>query len=553
MITHRFWPVLSVLLAIGVKTRHAGAYCAYGSEYNWRNALDQNGNHYTRIPVVIHPTMHNRIRKPNGTLWTQDELKKEVEWVSANFNTFSGANMPPLFVEGLSTVCEDCQQPFKIHVTTTPTCGPLGLAFGKPGSDGVKVQLKRSDICTTRWVHWENPFPDPATDYTFAGTLTHELGHALGLGHPEDCGSMPGCLDENGNPGVACQVMGTSASTTHEATTLYMDDIAGLRFKYGAYPTANNRVHEESSTGGNPWDGLATPPAQMLPHSSLSSSTLPRMLHVYGSSLFMLPCAHEFDWWSWGWTTWGCASEATNGPVGSAIDGTYRWMYYLREEIANMANKSIGIRRLTAPNTGTTYTNVSERTRRHGISATTDPQSGNRIIAYRNHNGEIRIRINSGTGGTLDPSMAIYDSSSLPVVAYASPSVACGDASIWRNCILVWADPASATGQYHTMRWMHFRLSSWWGWYVDPGPIMGNGYIMFSAPQVAYKGPAGDSNAFVVSWMNPGCSWYTLGKTSAENSVFAGETGHSTSCKGITQPAIGSAAGWAELMNTFWP
>jgi len=58
------------------------------------------------------------------------------------------------------------------------------------------------------------------------GLLTHEVGHALGLGHPEDDGLSPGETDSIMYVGPGC--------CTTIRRTLGADDVAGIQFLYGA-------------------------------------------------------------------------------------------------------------------------------------------------------------------------------------------------------------------------------------------------------------------------------------------------------------------------------
>jgi hypothetical protein len=179
-----------------------------------------------------------------------------------------------------------------------------------------------------------------------------------------------------------------------------------------------------------------------------------------------------------------------------------------------------------------------------------DPKNAIRILAWRTSDGTIALQPEAN--GVLQNLIVLTEHQ-----AYDTPSVACGAASIAKNCIVVWATPAT-DGRFHNLRWFHFAVSQSGGVFSVPmanrGSVYTLGYIMFGAPQVAYVGPATSSSAFVVTWKNPECNFYSLRKTASENSVFGDEHGHyGGACNHSSgAPAVGSVSSFAELINVWF-
>ena len=180
-----------------------------------------------------------------------------------------------------------------------------------------------------------------------------------------------------------------------------------------------------------------------------------------------------------------------------------------------------------------------------------DPKNGIRILTWRATNGTIMLQ--PEVGGVLQ-----NPSNLASHVAYDTPSIACGDAQIAKNCVLMWASPADNV-PYHNMRWFQFRVSNNGGQY---GVNCSNGdctnvytlsYKMFSGPQVTYVGPSGSNAAFVATWKNPGCNFYSLRKSASETALFTDEVGHNTgACNHhMATPAAGSVSQHVELL-TIW-
>jgi hypothetical protein len=509
-------------------TTRSDAVCVM--QHNWR------ASGFTAIPVYLHPSMASNMRHASGASWTNDELQAEIRWLLESANDKSAANLPPLYYAGTSAgVCETCTIPGAIHVANGGDCA-TGYMEGSP-SGGIKLQFAKSGACGVTYYHFKSP-TGPA-EISFGGVFMHELGHALGIDHPTcvpyACSTPP------------CSVMDSNAGNTGEAMEWFRNDIEGLRAKYGAFDSTR-QMHRESSSGLN-YNNLGTASIGALPGFSLSSSLLSNMFIAYTNKASNSSCARMWDWTTLSLASWGCVGWLTYGLVAAAYDGAAAYSAGLVGETLSSAAKRISLFKQTSPsNMSRTISSWSGMTTtRHGIAMAHDPKNSIRILAWRSSNGTIMLQPEVG-GVIQDPTMTSH-------VAYGTPSVACGDAAIALNCIVVWATPATE-GPYHQMRWFHFRMRSSSGTYRvdcasgDCGNVYTLGYLMFSAPQVAYKGPVTDPGAFVVTWKNPECNFYSLRKAAADAALFSDEQGHSLACNhSAGQPAAGSSNASAELLN----
>jgi len=245
-------------------------------------------------------------------------------------------------------------------------------------------------------------------------------------------------------------------------------------------------------------------------------------------------------------------SVAVAGPAAHATNYGYSFQLYGEAYGSGHASPTQGftMTQYTSSVSRTTAHWSAETTRRHGVSGAHDPKSGARIQVWRNKWAEIRVQVIEGF--SFSPSFQVLDGSGLPLRAFDTPTIACGDVGFARNCIIAWADPAAeaTTTDYHFMRWMHFsvqKVGSTWMW--NPGPIMVKGFIMFGSPVVSYRGPS-TSYPYLLSWEVPGFGLWTIGKTSAETADWNNATlvGHG-SYSGRIAAALGSANQHSELVH----
>jgi len=101
--------------------------------------------------------------------------------------------------------------PYTIAIRSYLGCASqcwLGTEIGEPSS-GIRIRMGAGAVCATmRQVHWRYDVYYSDT-FTFIGTLTHELMHALGFDHVDICNTpAPPCSDTRGEPSV-CSLMDT--------------------------------------------------------------------------------------------------------------------------------------------------------------------------------------------------------------------------------------------------------------------------------------------------------------------------------------------------------
>lgn len=113
-----------------------------------------------------------------------------------------------------------------------PCCG--GAGFGPPGNSAFPDPLAGDLVLNNQASFTLYPYAegDPYQPGDFANDLfsilVHELGHTLGLGHPESDG-----LQGAESLAIMC-VDPTCQARTHLRRQLGADDIAGIQFIYGA-------------------------------------------------------------------------------------------------------------------------------------------------------------------------------------------------------------------------------------------------------------------------------------------------------------------------------
>ncbi len=113
-----------------------------------------------------------------------------------------------------------------------PCCG--GAGYGPPGDsafpDALAGDLALNSLASFQIYPYAEGEPYQVTDFAndLQGLLVHEIGHTLGLGHPEDDGLLG-----NENNAIMC-VLTTCDAWINLRRELGSDDIAAIQYVYGS-------------------------------------------------------------------------------------------------------------------------------------------------------------------------------------------------------------------------------------------------------------------------------------------------------------------------------
>ena len=161
-------------------------------------------------PVIVDPfCMSESCGVLPQEAWRERVLRAMAAWNTANTGfTFSEvpesfANTPCNEYDGISIILTDGE--------VCPGDAPMGNAFGRFAPTGLERARIYVRIGVFRY-----------SDYDITPLLIHELGHALGLGHPDDAGQD------------VSAIMNSDLSFENRSLdTVQPDDIAGARTLYG--------------------------------------------------------------------------------------------------------------------------------------------------------------------------------------------------------------------------------------------------------------------------------------------------------------------------------
>lgn len=483
----------------------AVAYCPHGHSWAGR----------PNIPVYHESEILTNMVHHDGTPWTEDEFTHELRWILAAINASSNSNLPPLWDAGVRTPCDagggdtGCQIPWSIVLVynNDPSCYG-GWGGGAP-SAGDLIFFENVACDTAYYEHYS---PPGENRQTMQGYLLHELGHSLGIAHsfapPED-----DTCPQNDPPPSACQtppcaVMQAGFVYGSDAHSYFWDDILGFQSLYST-PWFSGRSHHESSNIST-WAARAFPSGEFQSMFGLSSSVTSRMFmstRGFDPAFPVLLDARRWDRPTSTWPDWGAPSPPVmQGRMGAAwAAGPDRAFYsFTHGENQTDVSKAIGLYKITVAGgaailpTGT----AGAETRRHGASTAYDPKTNSIVVVSTESNGTIRLNFVDNAPFQWIPTAFNIPSAEGWQIAYDTPTVACGDASIAHNCIVAWAMPAiEGTGShYHYLRWMQFSAVRGPPWDVSWGALSTGSTVLHGPPTVAYKGPAGSTSAFVVAF-----------------------------------------------------
>lgn len=463
------------------------------------------------VPVRLHQDLHTQLWHLDGTPWTRFELERAVLLVIARLNQSAGANIPYMYLDPNPTTCawfhsdcgdadppqpSLCEIPGTINIVPSHCIGPLHT-WSATGAGHI-IYLKRT-LNAGSAVPYEHFAVEPSTATVIHTILMHEIGHGLGINHPNECGD-PQWATICPTGSEPCAVMHTYLWHMRSADYLMPDDRAGLRVQYGSRPEPVEQHFESSnlSLGMVEWffpnvdiEGFSAGSSD--PSVSPTSTTIAG----YSRSLLGQPRVYAWDWATFAVTDLGTPTgHISNGPLASAQSSSHRFVASSSYRMSSDARR--WRRRIRSANrpagTGgwsTAQSNPPENTTGDtvtgGISATWNPQQSHLVNAFRSTTGSVLLQVGT-TGSPFNTG----------VLSSSTPSITCAPGS-GLNCIAVVVEPGSPfTPSEYRLRWFRFSSSSGGGF--STGPIFTEPWIIWSGdPQVStYR--VGSGYEYVVTY-----------------------------------------------------
>ncbi|MBP9202539.1 MAG: hypothetical protein KBG28_01055 [Kofleriaceae bacterium] len=528
--------ILAACLLSRVPRANAAAgdwWCAIPEGWNWLG--------YTEIPVYVHPDLNDHVLFPDGTAWTDTEIRNEVEFMLERFMMQAPSGMPPLRFAGF--------EPAGTPPFSLPGAGKIAVRWNENGcgnfqqgspATGMRIVATDNQTCGLKRTPVWNFF-NPQQREGFGGQIASELFHALGFDHWDTCNTIPPVCIDNGSMGDFCSQM--HHGVTSELYELERSDFDAILSVYGSWE--NKGRFRRESQGGSLWTTLAAPAILSGPIWSSAWSSTSTLLPIVATN----PTTQDLHFYRWERSTaqiqdWGTPYSygTQHGQIGAGYKSGMLFAFFALGQ--NPTDVSKTVHYAYAPS-ASNWTVVSSAivADRHGVTGAYDPKSGKLVFVFRGPDNEILLT-SATPGSAISTSISVVNGAENRA-AY-TPSIACGDSSISYNCIMVWATAgAEGSGQRtHTMRWVQFTFN---GVNFSFANMYGNGYTMYGPPSVVYKGPPGSASAFVVAWHNPGHCYYTLQKAVGATSGFGvGGTHCSGSPKFIGPPLLGAADNYAQ-------
>jgi len=340
----------------------------------------------------------------------------------------------------------------------------------------------------------------------FQPLFTHELGHALGFNHVDDCNSAP----------MPASVMRmNSFSQANGLTHWGALDRAGLRafFWYRNKDLVYRYTSNGTSWSGTP--GVSTPagsPYTLVrdrPAANSSDSSLNDVYFAYMRSDSQL---RTYKWDGANWTLLLTDAPTVHRPAHAsiAVDSGGQTIRVGYQDVYSETDGTLEVLFKRSLNAGasfhTTGWYVPVTTQVPGTAQAFDPASGTFVTFWRSSLG----LVNYGISNSEIVYYAQYSGGD-PVYSLDTPSVSCGSVALagTYNCLVVWNHVESWTG---APRYAHFRVvGDQLEFYTYSGAI---GYVTVGTPVVSfgYRDPA---RPWSLAFSQAGPVIYTLRKAAS--------------------------------------
>lgn len=357
-----------------------------------------------------------------------------------------------------------------------------------------------------------DPGDDDDNYYSFQGVLIHEIGHVLGMNHPDQC------------PGNPVSIMREYDDLVGDH--LFPADMMYLRQNYGTYDfTGRSRTTSDglSLTAGPSASATFAPANRYAATSDLPGTNYLTFLAWNDATNQSISAG----WYvvSNGWINLGVIPGAqTFYHPGISFTAPYD----VRVSFLGNYDFSTGnswIMDNTSHDSGYSWNgNVGHSacqvpveplmTTGNGISSAYDPESGEMITVWRGgeFGSDQRNSIFIQVGGYC-PQQLVYGYAA-PFVAADTPSVACGDVGTY-NCLIAW--PNGKDWSRH-VQWGQFQAHS--DGTLLLAPVQTLGYMSLGSAEVGFLN---DPTYPWIIAVNQGATTYTYRKGPAYNDQFQNE------------------------------
>lgn len=435
--------------------------------------------------------------------------------------------------------------PGKILLRADPAKKCLGTANASPidtDGDGVS-DTGRVTFCTIGdQRQWQSFSGEPG--YSVHKVLLHELMHALGFHHPDECGLTPidSALQGTNSPHLEQYDIDALLSAYQ-----FRDKTRRIRHEDALYPHTWTTGSSGSGTGH-----LALSRITACDNSS-SGGTHVAFTDTIGRWLRFNTFGSDGTWN--GSASFISDPGATHSHPGIACDDFDNLQVFFTkpEGLGHQVNY------MTSSTAGASWSGpfVADDTNipnNQGVDATFDPVSGFYIYTIRNTSDEVGTRVmspgsttkfynkeenshefcnNPGGGGGVGGTSTSADCWRTLDTA----SISCGDSSAGKyNCLLAWAD----TSWTHPTRYATARVVAHasGGHILELGDVRTHAYVTMGTPDVAWAVP-GSAQPWRLALHQGGATWYTWAKGIRPTASWENQRGHSAG-RAVVSPTLGT-------------